>query len=512
MHMNDSTRIPSVNRRFFSNTAMNYAGQVFIIVLTFATAPYTVHHLGPELFGILALVQVIAGFAGLLNLGIGRALTKYVSELFWKRDFGEINRLFQTAWTTCLLAGAVAFVALALPKGIIGRLFFRGGPGVQAVVGFAIYIAAFGLFTSMLLEAISALPVALQRFDVVNVVNVVVGTVRCAGPVVVLALGYGIRAVLGITLVGNVLALMAFAAISINLIPELSLAPTFDRSAFRKLFSFSLPLLLSALFALLVTRADRLILAYYMPLAAVTFYTLPYSISQRARMGVSNITAVVFPFTSELHSMGVQEKVHELYLRSTKILMLVTMPLVTILVAVPGPILRYWLGPEYAAAGATALALLGLATLFNALSAVPTVTSLGVGQAWVPAAFAFGASAVNLTANFLLIPRWGINGAAVAAMLADGLMAPPFLCVITRMIRFPLRELVAHGIFRPLLCASIQFAFLIALRRYVDSFIGLATLCVASLAIFGIVSLFGAITQEERSALFRLSMLQFGER
>lgn len=510
--MNELTKTPSVNRRFFSNTAINYAGQAFVIVLTFATAPYTVHHLGPELYGILALVQVVAGFAGLLNLGIGRALTKYVSELFWKGDFGEINRLFETAWATCLMAGVMSFVVLAAPKGVIGRLFFRGGPEVRAVVGFAIYIAAFGLFTSMLLESVSGLPVALQRFDIVNVVNVIVGTVRCVGPVVVLALGYGIRAVLAITLAGNLLALAAFAIVSMKLIPGLSLAPKFSRTAFKKLFSFSLPLLLSALFALLVTRADRLILAYYLPLAAVTFYTLPYSISQKASLGVANITAVVFPFTSELHSRGVQDKVHELYLRSTKILMLVTMPLITILIAVPGPILRYWLGPEYAAEGATALVLLAIATLLNALSAVPTVTSLGVGEAWIPAAFAFGSSVVNLTSNFLLIPRFGINGAAIASVLGEGLVTPIFVCVVTRMIQVPFWELFTQGIVRPLVCASVQFAVLLAFRRYADSLLGLATLCVASLAIFAFVSLFGAITQEERSALFRLSMLQFGER
>ena len=82
-----SARDGSVSRQFFSNTILNYVGQGLILVLTFATAPYIVHHLGPELFGIVALVQVIAGFAGLLNLGVGRALTKYVSELHWKGEF-----------------------------------------------------------------------------------------------------------------------------------------------------------------------------------------------------------------------------------------------------------------------------------------------------------------------------------------------------------------------------------------------------------------------------------------
>jgi len=499
----------SVSRRFFSNTIANYAGQGFILVLTFVTAPYTVHHLGPELFGILALVQVTAGFAGLLNLGIGRALTKYVSELYWKGDLQEINRLFQTAWATCMMAGLVGLAILVGPREAIGRLFFRGGPQTDGVVGFAIYVAAFGLFTSMLLEAVSGLPSALQRFDIFNSVNVLVGTVRCIGPVIVLAMGYSIRAVLVVILGSNVLAVVVFAIVSRNLIPGLNLLPKFSVPAFKKLFSFSLPLLLSALFALIVARVDRFILAFYMPLVAVTFYTLPYSISEKASIGVGNITSVVFPFTSELHSMGHHDKVHELYLRSTKILMLVTMPITAVLVAVAGPILRYWLGPEYAAQGTLVLTLLAVGTLLNAVTAVPTVTSLGVGEAWMPAAFSFGTSVLNLAANFLLIPRYGINGAAWAFLLPSAIVAPVFLYVVTRMIKFSLWELFSRGLMRPFFCAAVQFGFLWLGRRYVTNLISLAVLCLLSLSIYGVLSLFAVISQEERIALFRGLPLKF---
>jgi O-antigen/teichoic acid export membrane protein len=482
---------------------VNYLGQGFILVLTFVTAPYTVHHLGPELYGILALVQVIAGFAGLLNLGIGRALTKYVSELYWTGDFKAINRLFQTAWTTCLAGGTVGLVVLIGPRATIGRLFFRGGPEVNAVVGFAIYVAALGMFTSMLQEPIWAMPAALQRWRIFNAVNVAAGTVRCLGPVIVLACGFSIRAVLVVVLSSNILAVVAFAVVSRELIPGLSFVPRFDRAAFRKLFSFSLPLLLSAIFAMIINRVDRFILAYYMPLAAVTFYTLPFSISEKAAIGVSNITSVVFPFTSELHAMGAHDKVHELYLRATKMMTLVTLPIVAILIAVPGPILRYWLGQEYAVQGAFALRALGAATFLTAISGVPTVTSLGVGEAWMPAAFAFASSVINLLSNFLLIPRYGINGAALAALLPQTLVVPAFVYVVTRMLRFPLWELFSHGLLRPFACALIQVAILFAFRRYVDNLITLGLLCVLSLCVYGVLSFFWAITQEERSALFR---------
>ncbi|MBW5438029.1 flippase [Bradyrhizobium canariense] len=494
----------SVSGLFFSNTILNYVGQGLILILTLATTPYTVRRLGPELFGIVALVQVIAGFGSLLNLGIGRALTKYVSELYWKGEFQTIGQLFQTAWATCLVAGLIGLIVLIVPRQLIGGLFFRGGPDVDAVASFAIYLAALGLFTTMLLEAISSLPIAVQRFGVLNAINVMVGAVRCLGPVAVLACGYSIRAVLVVILASNLLAVGAFAFASKSFIPGLSFVPRFSSSAFRRLLSLSLPLFLSAIFSLIVAKVDRLILAYYLPLAAVTYYTLPSLISDKASASAANITSVVFPFTSELHSMGAHDKIHELYLRSTKILTLITLPFTVILLSLPGPILQLWLGSEYAEQGAVVLRALGAATFLSAISGVATVTSLGVGQAWVPAIFAFSSSGVTLLANLVLVPAYGINGAAFAALVPQMLVVPLFVFTITRMIGASHWELVSHGFLRPLICATVQLAMLFYFRPYANSLGNLAILCIVSLCTYGALSLFWATTQQERAALLRL--------
>ena len=497
-----------VSRRFFSNTILNYAGQGFILALTFLTVPYTVHHLGPELFGVVALVQVMAGFAGLLNLGIGRALTKYVSELYWKGEFEAISQLFQTAWATSMMAGVAGLIGLIAPSDLIGRLFFRGGPEVEGVVYFAICVSAFGLFTSMLLEVIVALPAGLQQFDICNALNVLVAIVRSLGPVIALASGYSIRAVLIVILASNLFAVVAFAVAACSLIPNLSLLPSFSWPAFQKLFRFSLPLLLSALSSLIIFRIDRFILAYYMPLAAVTFFTLPYTLSEKITTGVTNITSVVLPFTSELHSIGVQDKLHELYLQSTKTVTLVTVPFTAILLTLPEPILRFWLGSEYAERGTVVLSLLGAATFLNIITGVPTATSLGMGRAWIPAGFAFATSAVSLVSNVIFIPRYGINGAAFAFLLPMLLLSPMFVYMITRSLNFSLWQLLHRGYLRPLICASVQSAILLFFRQYVNNIVTLGMLCFVSLCAYGVLSLFLVISQQERIALVRVLTLR----
>jgi O-antigen/teichoic acid export membrane protein len=148
----------------------------------------------------------------------------------------------------------------------------------------------------------------------------------------------------------------------------------------------------------------------------------------------------------------------------------------------------------------------------NAASGVATVTSLGVGRAWIPSFFAIASSVVNLICNFILVPRYGINGAALGALLPQALVLPIFVFVVTRQLKFSSRELFSHGFLRPMICGFVQLLVLLALRRYVDSIVTLVVLCFASLAIYGLVALYGAITREERNFLFRLPALGVNQR
>jgi O-antigen/teichoic acid export membrane protein len=482
---------------------VNFATQVILLVLNFATAPYIVHHLGPELFGVVALVQTIAGFSGVFNLGIGSALTKYVSQLYWKGDIAQINDLFQTAWATCIIAGFAGMALLVGPVETIGKMFFRGSPEVSGeVIVFAIYVAALGLFFSILRDTIAAIPLAIQQFRIRNAIQFLIGVISSVGSVILLALGYSVRSVLLVNLLSNLVGVVAFVIASKSLIAGLKIWPRINGGALKKLLQFSLPILLSTISAIIVGRLDRFILAYYLPLAAITFYTLPYSLSEKLSLGVANVTSVVFPFTSELHAMDAHGKVRELYLRSTKILSLMTLPITVVLFTLSAEILRFWLGDEYATQGSVSLELLSMAAFLNAIGAVPTVTALGVGRVWLCSAFAFAASVVDLLFSFLLIPNYGINGAALALLISIAVVQPFFVYSVNRTLGLTSVRFIVEALLRPLACAAVQFAVLLELRSSVNGLISLLTVSFLSLGLFGLIALFVAMTHEERLALF----------
>jgi len=487
--------------RLVSNSALNFAGQSVVLAITIASSPYIVRKLGAEQFGIIAMVQAVAGFAGLLNLGLGRALTKYISELYWQEKFEEINRIFQTAWTVCFVIGSLSFIAISVPHDLSARLLFGSDPTARPFATFAVLVAAGGLFTSLVLESLGGIPSAVQHFRIQNVISVSSFVLKIGSTILVLHLGFSVRAVLAVNLLFNVLTIIAYAAIARRYLPTLRFRFLLDPPSLHKLFSFSIPLLISTVSTLIVTRLDRFIMVDYLPLAAVTFYTLPNSLAEKLTFGVGSVASAVFPFASELHSQGNRHAVQELYLKGSRMVNIATLPLLALLTVVPYQILSCWLGKEYADSGAQVLALLGFASYLNAITAVPTVVTLGTGNAWLPAYYALAGSVANIALNLTLIPRFGIIGAAMAILGSQIVSAPTFLVHTARRLNVSIVGLVKGAFLGPILCAGTMAVALYVCRDSLSSTRNLIVVVALLLLFYAVVVLFFLFTQSERSAL-----------
>lgn len=491
-------REDSLGQKLISNTFFNFLGQLYVLALGIAVVPYVVHRLGAELYGVITVVAALGGFAGLLNLGMGRALSKYVSELYWQGELGRIRALFQTAMAVSLLAGAAGCLLLIGFRNPFSAVLFHGEPGTERFVGFAVFVTGFGVLFSMATESLAALPIALQRFDIYNRMNILSSSIRNLGAVLVLALGLFFKAVLLVYLFSGLAALLGYVYYCHKLVPQLSLRPKFVWADFKQLAGFSGSVLLAGASALVVHRLDRVLVAYFLPIATVAFYAIPYSLAEKTWMGVGNITSAIFPSASELSAMEAREKLRELYLRATKMVVLAGLPVTVVLVAVPAQILRYWIGDEFAVRSALTLQLLALGFLFNILGHVPYVIAQGIGRPWVSAKYSLLNGAVNLALFLLLIPRYGIVGAGAGFLLSEALVMPLLILEVNRMLGVSCWSLACRAYWRPFACGLCASTLFWAARGHVHSLATLGGVSIFALSAYAILAFLGAMDQRER--------------
>ena len=95
------------SKGIISNTFFSIVSKVFPILLSLICIPIIIKGLGEEKYGAFTIALVFIGYFNLFDLGLGRAITKLISERIGKNKDQEIADIFKTGVTLTFLLGIV---------------------------------------------------------------------------------------------------------------------------------------------------------------------------------------------------------------------------------------------------------------------------------------------------------------------------------------------------------------------------------------------------------------------
>ncbi|MGC1616486.1 MAG: hypothetical protein WA736_17540, partial [Candidatus Acidiferrum sp.] len=72
------------------NTVWNLIGNGAPLIVAVFSIPILIHGLGKDRFGVLTLAWALIGYAGLFDMGLGRALTQLVAKKLGSGESHEI--------------------------------------------------------------------------------------------------------------------------------------------------------------------------------------------------------------------------------------------------------------------------------------------------------------------------------------------------------------------------------------------------------------------------------------
>ena len=435
----------SVSKRLIKNTVYNAIGRFWGLLAGVALTPYIVGHIGIERYGIWATIGALTGYFGLIDFGIGTSFVKYIAEFYAKGEDEKISRLvvtgsvFYFVFTIVLFAAARFFAGetLAFVK-IPSHL--RG----EALTVFLISIVIFGLHNA--LSAFDAVQTGLQRMDISNKVTVAVSVCGIIGTIFALKNGYGLvglmvnnAAMLGLAGIINIL--LAF-----KLLPGLEFTPRFfDPGMLKRLLSFGYKVQVTRIAEIVTFQSDKIIIAHFLNMSMVSLYQLGNTVAAEARhISLLLVTALV-PAVAELDAKNDRERLHELYLRGTKYVALVGMPLLAYVFVNAHLIVFAWMGFGYESS-ALVIRVFVPCYMINILTGVGTSMALGMGRTDIMAKVCTAQMLLNLILSIVLVIKMGFIGAAVATLISLSLTSILFIhilhgCLRYRMLPF-LREVV----------------------------------------------------------------------
>lgn len=214
-------------------------------------------------------------------------------------------------------------------------------------------------------------------------------------------------------LLGSVLTAILEWFISIRQFspPQIS----FNLKSSIQLIKQGLPLGLAAAAALLYTKVDALILGRHLTADYVGWYSAAnLLIFSAIQLFSVPLMIAAYPALSRHHRSPARFR--RLLVSLTVIILGWTIPFIVFTILLASPIINLTFGPNFAPAVAP-LRLLVFLTPFAALSALLSKALIVIGQQQLYLAISFIGSGINLLANLWFIPRWGMAGAASAAVI-----------------------------------------------------------------------------------------------
>jgi len=484
------------------NVFSNWASYLVSAVVGFLLSPFILHRLGNTGYGLWTLVLSLTGYFGLLDLGIRSSVGRFVARYVTLHDEENVNRTVSSAFALLAAGGVLALLVTA----VIERYFFGSfhvDPEYQTSGRTALWITGMNMASVLPLSVFSAVLIALERYDVLSGVTIVVELTRAALVVFCLKQGYGL---VGLALVALVIIVGQYSALALlakSLYRPLRLRFRYvNRETIRGLFGFGIYRFIWIISNQVIFYSDSVVIAVVLGASAITPYAIAGTLINYGRNVVSLVTDTFAPSAIRMDARKDLPGLRRLLIIGTRMTLLIVLPVCVGFIFLGRQFITLWMGKPYASS-AVYLTVLTLAQFSSMPQYVSVNVLSGMAKHRMLAYLVFAEGLANLTLSIILIRKIGLVGVAWGTVIPNSICTMLIVPLYTlRILKLSWKEYLAGAFLRPVVCAVPLTGIGALCYLYVDrpSWLVFASEVLLMCAAFGITSFFLCFDASHRTA------------
>jgi O-antigen/teichoic acid export membrane protein len=401
----------SILSRFMSGMLFTGLGKVSVTLLGIIGVMITTRVLPPEEVGAFVLMITISLFLGeITNLGLNFSVVKLVAG---EGSDEDKRKLINTAiYFRILTIVAASMIGVAAAPALFALFNATVPPSVLLFIPVMVALEAMGkLLTSIYQGAF--------KFKLIGSVNILSSIINFVAIVIlVLWLHQGIFGLICAKLLSRILAYIpAFFAAKIDLRRE------FDIQMLKKMLGTGFPAQVIYIMSFIFQRADTFLIGILLGPAQVAFYEVGRRIPDSLVDSYEAFVQVYLPFGSKLYDTGERAKMAKMLNTSLRWITFATLCAALIAFLFGDDIITLIFSEAYSSS-AIVFAWLMVGVTFILIDSTLGYTLMSAGEAKRIPFINFIMTIVSFTSYFVLIPQWGMLGAAVAMLLAIAVVNP----------------------------------------------------------------------------------------
>jgi O-antigen/teichoic acid export membrane protein len=476
------------------------------MLLSFVLPPLLVHRLSPTEYGAWVLILQIAGYISLLDLGLQTAVGKLVAEYHAVGDRLACSRTLSSSVSILCASAAVGAVTVALIAWRVPQLFHQMPTGLIGDVRDGILVVGMSAVVALPFGSFLAAFTGLQSYGF--------PTAFATGSRILTSAGLAILLLLHSTLI-QMVWLIAFFTIATAIGQFLGWRKyakelvgfsflLVDRTSVYRLVKYGSAFSIWTLANLFVSGLDMVIVGHY-DFRNTGYYGIATSVTNFMLLVVGSLFGPILPAVSSLQSGRTPEQLGEIVIKATRYCVLLLCLIGLPLIIGPYPLLKLWVGRDYAIRSALFLQVLVLGNVIRQLAYPYALVVLATGKQHLATLAAVAEALVNVSLSIYLVQRFGAAGVAIGTLVGAFVSIGLHLTVSMKLTRSTIsmsrRSFVSTGLLRPLLCVIPSMLLIPFWKESSMLPIGIPMIVISFLATAAIGWLIGLTTAERNDLM-----------
>jgi O-antigen/teichoic acid export membrane protein len=384
-------------------------------LLGYVTRSILARNLNPSHYGlfysILSFSMVLLFFS---KMGMNTTLVKYVSEFRAKRKFGEMKFVILFSSVLRIISTIFLGILIFIFSKYLADHYFKHTEATAILIIFSIIII-FIMFNRILSNIFNSIHNNLfmgliefsQKFFFLFFFLLYIFIGYTTSPLLV-TYSY-------LFSVSIVFIIFIIPAIKQSKILEFKLV--YSKKLIKKLTFFSAIAFLGSMTTVILGYIDTIMLTSFRSLAEVGVYNVVLPTVMLLAIFGDALKDVALPMVSELWAKKMKNKLSQGIQIINKYILMIIVPAALVLIIFPKLIINLLFGSQYIS-GYFSMQLLSIGIVFATVAAPGRVFLWGTGHLKEDTKIVVIAAVFNIITNLLLIPRWGIVGAALTTSLS----------------------------------------------------------------------------------------------
>ena len=482
-------------------STITFSGMIYGSINRYIYIALLARWVGIEYLGIYSLANAIMLIGEVIaKMGLETGVMRFVSQLEPQTERSKIQRIIQSSLKmTVIFSLGIAILLSGFSWFLVS--LFKGTPILHiAIIVFAFTIpfnaftlvSAFAtqgfkllkykVFTTQFLNPTVLLLVMMISYWFISKELAIVVPIAATGVLGSITMFWILKYIFGVKLIGV-------------------LSTPFDR----RLLAYSIPLMFVTILQTFMHWMDILMLGYFTHASVVGLYYPAVRTAGLLQALLISFISIYAPMISQSHGKGDFREMSRLYKLVSRWLITFSIPISLVFILYPMKVMLIF-GPDYIDS-ASVLVLLTIATFVQTvLGAASPVLSMS-GYTRIVFWNSLGAFILNLILNVILIPKYGIMGAAWATLISLTTIG------IARVIevRFILGlSLFSSHLYKSILAGIVTWLCLVSIHSFVMPYHTLVTLSMVflcSILVYGFVLWLLKLEPEDKDFLSGLNIL-----